>query len=90
MARAQLLQRILQLIIVEIDKESISALSGKSLGTCQPDSACATGNQNNPPRQGWRLGLAQLGLLQRPIFHVEDQFIAHRVETTAVFAIRHD
>ena len=49
----------------------LSALSGEGAGDGGADGPAAAGHRDHLARQGLGLGLAELGLLQRPVFHLE-------------------
>ncbi len=67
-------------LAVEIEHRHLGALRGEGPGDGRPDRPAAAGDHDHLARQALFDRLAQLGLLQRPVFHVEGVGLAYGFE----------
>ena len=74
MAHAEGFERGIQRRLFQINDKNICPERGKALRRGQPDRATAAGDHHHPALQRGGLALAQLGLLQRPVFHIKQLF----------------
>ena len=67
-------------LAIEVQQGQLSPLGGEGPGRGRADGASAAGDQHHLAGQGLLGALAELGLLQAPVLHVEGVVLAHRLE----------
>ncbi len=75
---------------IAVQHRDLGPLGGEGDGDGRPDGAAAAGDRDHPAGQALLGRLAELGLLQRPVLHVEGVLVADRLEPADGLGVQQD